>query len=80
MHESTRTVNTTNNMGHTGLVTTKSGQMGLFRGVIPGERADATTVVLGTLLGQETQTSVTGSFELTMRPDKGNENENVSKR
>jgi len=63
----TRLVNVTDDMGHTGLVTHETGEVALLGGIILGERFDLTEVMFGTLLGQETQRTVTGAFELTMR-------------
>jgi hypothetical protein len=37
-------------------------------GSVLGEMTNATLVVLGALLGQETQVTVSGSFELSVRP------------
>jgi hypothetical protein len=51
--------------------------MGSIFTVVLGERTNATSVVLGTLLGQETQTTTSGSFEFSVRPE--NQNINVSK-
>jgi hypothetical protein len=69
VHESPRTVHTTDDVGHAGLVAAKGSQV---RGVgirVPGERADATGVVLGALFGQETQTAMARSLKLAMRPE-----------
>jgi hypothetical protein len=38
-----------------------------FCGVIAGVGANATVVVLGSFLGEETEGAVTGSFELAVR-------------
>jgi hypothetical protein len=40
----------------------------LLANFILGEGLDATSMVLGTLLGQESQTAVTRRFEFSMRP------------
>jgi len=67
VHNSSGTVDATDNMGHTGLVGAESGEVGWSGGIIVlGEGADATRVVLGALLGEETQVSAAGSFELTV--------------
>ena len=68
VHERSSTVDTTDNVGHARLVSAKGGQVGLFIQIVMGKGANATRMVLGTLLGQETQTTVAGSFKLTVRP------------
>ena len=56
-------------MGHTGLVSTESGKVAGFGGVIVfGEGADLSKVLLGTFLGEESQVTTTGGFELSVRP------------
>jgi len=68
VHDGSRTVNATDDMGHTGLVGTEGGEMGRGRRIIVlGETADATRVVLGTLLGEVSQVTTTGGFEFTVR-------------
>jgi hypothetical protein len=68
VHEGTWTVNTTDNVGHTSLVTTESGKVAFSFSVILREVTDATEVTLGTLLRQETQVTTARSFEFTVRP------------
>jgi len=69
VHEGSRTVNSTYNMGHTSLVSTEGSKMRCGRGIIvAGVGTDTTRVTLGTLLGEEPKVTVTGGFELTMRP------------
>lgn len=69
MHEGTGAVNATDDVGHAGLVGAEGGEVGGGGGIgVLGEGADATGVVLGALLGQETQVAVTGSFELAVGP------------
>lgn len=70
VHEGTSTVDAADNVGHTGLVSTEGGEVRSLRGVVMGEGADATRMVLGALLGEETQVSLTGSFKLAVRPTK----------
>jgi hypothetical protein len=54
-------------VGHTSLVTDEGSKSSGGRGVeILGERAHATSVVSGTLLGKVLQGSMAGSFELTV--------------
>jgi hypothetical protein len=68
VHEGTGTVHSTNDVGHTSLVPTECGEVGSGGGVeVLGEGTDATGVVLGTLLGEESQVTGTGCFELTVR-------------
>jgi len=65
VHLGTGTVDSADNVGHTGLVGTEGGEVGSGGGIIvTGERTDATSVVLGTLLGEESQVTATGGFEL----------------
>jgi len=54
-------------VGHTGLVGAEGGEVG-WRGriIVTGEGADATRVVPGTLLGEETQVAAAGCFEFTV--------------
>jgi hypothetical protein len=80
VHEGTGTVHSTDNVRHTGLVPAKGGEMGRFGRVILGEGANATEVVLRTLLGQETQVTAAGVFKFTVRPALIDQMENVSKR
>ena len=68
VHEGTSTVNSTDDVGHTGLVSTESGKVRSFLGIVLGEGSDATSMALGTLLGQESQVTTARSFELSVRP------------
>jgi hypothetical protein len=68
VHEGTGAVDSTDDVSHTGLVSAKGGQVGLLGQIVMGKRTNATRMVLGTLLGQETQTTMAGSFEFTVRP------------
>lgn len=68
VHEGTRTVDTTDNVCHTSLVTAESGKVAVRVGAILWEMAHTALVVLGSLLGQETQVTMSRSFELTVRP------------
>ena len=68
VHEGTRTVDSTDNVCHTGLVSTEGGQVRGISSVVLREGSDLTRMLLGTLLGQETQVSLSGSFELSVRP------------
>mmetsp|Transcript_11480 Transcript_11480/g.29051 ORF Transcript_11480/g.29051 Transcript_11480/m.29051 type:complete len:266 (+) Transcript_11480:1804-2601(+) len=67
VHEGTGTVDSTDNVGHTGLISTESGKVGSIRSVVLGEGSDLTRVLLGALLGQETQVTLSGCFELSVR-------------
>ena len=73
VHQGTGTIDATNDVGHTGLVSAEGRQVGLFGGLVMGEGPDATRMVLGALLGQETQVTVAGSFELSVRPERWKE-------
>ncbi len=68
VHEGSGTVDSTDNVGHTGLVSTESGEVGGITGIVLGEGSDLTRVLLGTLLGQETQVTLSGCFELSVGP------------
>mmetsp|Transcript_20463 Transcript_20463/g.30510 ORF Transcript_20463/g.30510 Transcript_20463/m.30510 type:complete len:355 (+) Transcript_20463:230-1294(+) len=67
VHESTGAIDSTDYVGHTSLVTTEGGQVARLGGIILGETADTSRMVLGTLARVETQTTVAGCFELTVR-------------
>ena len=68
VHNGTGTVDSANNMRHTGLVGAECSQVAWNGGVVVlGERTDATRVVLGALLGEEPKVTVPGGFELTVR-------------
>ena len=62
----TELVDGTGDVGHTGLVTHESSEVGLLGGIIDREGTDVATVVLGALARQETKVSVAGSLELTV--------------
>ena len=68
VHESTGTVDSTDNVCHTGLVSTKGGQVGSITGAVLGEGSDLTGVLLCSLLWQETQVTLSGCFEFSVRP------------
>jgi hypothetical protein len=63
----TNTVHFADNMCHTSLITHKNNKVGLISLVVPGEAANAATMVLGTLLGEETKMTTAWCAELTMR-------------
>lgn len=63
----TRTVDVTENVGHTGLVTHKGSQVASLLGVILREGAELTVVLAGTLAGKKSQRTVTGALKLTVR-------------
>jgi len=67
VHESSGTIDTTDDVGHTGLVSTEGGQVGSITGVVLREGSDLTGVLLGTLLWQETQVTLSWSFKLSVR-------------
>jgi hypothetical protein len=71
VHKGTSTVDSTNDVGHTGLVSTEGGQVRGITGVVLREGSDLTKVLFGTLLGQETQVTLTGCFELSVRHGEG---------
>lgn len=54
-------------VGHTGLEAHEGGEVAVLGGIIPREGFQLTGVVLGALLRQETEVSVTRALELTMR-------------
>jgi len=67
VHDGTGTVDATDNVGHTGLVGAEGGEVGRGGGIgVLGEGTDVTRVFLGTLLGEVTQVTTTGSFEFTV--------------
>jgi hypothetical protein len=75
VHEGTGTVDTTDNVSHTGLVTTEGSEVGSLSLLVLGKGSNVTGMLLGTLLGQETQGAFSWSFEFTVRPviqNKGN--------
>lgn len=63
----TRTIQITNNVGHTSLVTHEGSQVNRLLGIILRIGLDTTTVLSGALTGEETQVTVTGSFVLAVR-------------
>lgn len=66
VHLGTGTVQVTDDVGHTGLVTHEGGQVDGLGGIILGEGLGLTLVAGSTLAGQETQGSVTWPFEFTV--------------
>jgi hypothetical protein len=68
VHRGSGTVNSTDDVGHTGLVSTEGSKVGRFGLVILREGTNATGMALGTLLGQETQVTTSWSFEFSVRP------------
>ena len=56
----------TRNMGHTGLVAYKGGEVDGTLGVVPGEGSDAASVMSGSAAGEESQRAVSGCFEFSM--------------
>jgi hypothetical protein len=63
----TRSFDFTNNVGHASFVTNEGSQVNWSLGVgILGEMTNATTVVLGSLLGEKLKGPVTGLLELAM--------------
>jgi hypothetical protein len=72
VHEGTGTVDSTDNVGHSSLVSAEGGEVGRSRGVeVLGEGTTTTMMTLGTLPGVESKGSVTGGFELTVGHDGG---------
>ena len=59
MSLATRTIQGTDDVSHTSLVTHEGSKMGLLRGIILGEASDVTTVVSASLTGEETEITVT---------------------
>ncbi len=43
--------------------------MGIDSLIIPGKGSDTTSMMSGSLLGEETQVSLAGRFELSVRPE-----------
>ena len=68
VHDGTRAIDSADDVGHTGLVAAKGGQVGRILLVVLREGANASGMVLRTLLGKETQVTMAGSFELAMGP------------
>mmetsp|Transcript_16940 Transcript_16940/g.30735 ORF Transcript_16940/g.30735 Transcript_16940/m.30735 type:complete len:372 (+) Transcript_16940:253-1368(+) len=67
VHDGTGAVDTTDDVGHTGLVRAEGSEMGRSRGIIVlGEGSDASGVVLGAFLGEVSQVTTTGGFEFTV--------------
>jgi len=67
VHDGTRTVNSTDNVGHTGLVGAEGSEVGSSRRIgVLWEGAEATRVVLGTLLGEEPKVTAARGFEFTV--------------
>jgi len=66
VHLGSRSVEVTDNMGHTGLVSHDSGEMNRLLGVILWEGLDFATMTSSTLSWEETQRTMTGRFKLTV--------------
>lgn len=71
VHLGSRTVEVTDDVGHTGLEAHEGSKVDGLAGIILGEGLDVTTDGAGALAGQETEGTVTGSFEFTMRLQNG---------
>lgn len=54
-------------MGHTSLEDGESGEVDGLGGIILGEGSNSTSMMLSSLSGEETQRTVSGSFELSVR-------------
>jgi len=61
-----RTVNITQNVGHTSLIAKESSKVGLLRSIVLGEGLALSTITLGALAGTETKRSVTRCLELAV--------------
>lgn len=68
VHKGAGAVDTTDNVGHASLVGAEGSEVGLGRGIILGEGADLTGVLLGALLGEETKTAAAWRLKLTVGP------------
>jgi hypothetical protein len=75
VHLGTGTVQVTDDVGHTGLVTHEGGQVDGLGGIILGEGLGLTLVTGSTLAGQESQGSVTWPFELRSNFEEKQRNE-----
>jgi len=65
-----RSLDLTNDVGHTSLVANEGSEVARCLGIsILRERSNATTVVLGSLLGKILERTVTGSFKFAVRHD-----------
>jgi hypothetical protein len=65
-----RSLDFTNDVGHTSLVANEGSEVARCLGIsILRERSNATTVVLGSLLGKILERTVTGSFKFAVRHD-----------
>ena len=72
MHDGTGTVDASNDVGHAGLVGAEGGEMTRGGGIIVlGEGTNTSGVVLGALLGEESQVTAAGGFEFTMGHGEG---------
>lgn len=67
VHLGSGAVQVADDVGHTGLVAHKGGQMHGLGGIVSGEGLDAGANGNGTLAGQETQGTMAGSAELAVR-------------
>jgi hypothetical protein len=63
----TRTFDFTNDVGHTSLVANEGSQVRRKGGIIAREGSNSTAVMLGTLLGQVLERTVTRSFVFSVR-------------
>lgn len=63
----TRSVDFSQDMGHTSLETSESGQVGLLGGIILRERSASTSVMSCSSSGSETEGAVSGGFEFSVR-------------
>jgi len=61
-----RTVNITQNVGHTSLIAKESSKVGLLRSIVLGEGLALSTITLGALAGTETKRSVTRCLKLAV--------------
>jgi len=62
-----RTLDLSHDVGHAGLVAHEGSKVGGSSGIVSGERPNATSVVLGTLLGKVLEGTATGVFEFSVR-------------
>jgi hypothetical protein len=67
VHDGAGTVDASNDVGHAGLVSAKGSEVtGCGWIIVLGEGANATGVVLGSFLGEETERAGAGGFEFTV--------------
>jgi hypothetical protein len=60
-------VDLSDDVGHTRLEGDEGGEVRLLGSIVSGESSHSTSVVSGSLSGQEAQTAVSGRFKLTVR-------------